>query len=161
MEFFISKVDVPFWQLSLWIEVMKKKSGILCTPHGIGRGTEVRDIKQLSTVRIYTLFRGVSQSHLLILLDIFVENKKFYAISIVNWIQMLRRSDPSCFCNCLLYCLSNLMFTFSHPLLLVLLLLSVPGSSPEHIEATLLNATAVYLKWRPPPNDTINGECWQ
>ncbi|XP_055687324.1 protein sax-3-like [Lutzomyia longipalpis] len=33
----------------------------------------------------------------------------------------------------------------------------VPSTPPEHIEAILLNATAVYLKWHAPSNDTING----
>ncbi|XP_055704314.1 roundabout homolog 2-like [Phlebotomus papatasi] len=33
----------------------------------------------------------------------------------------------------------------------------VPSAPPEHIEAILLNATAVYLKWHAPSNDTING----
>lgn len=34
----------------------------------------------------------------------------------------------------------------------------IPGSSPINMEAILLNSTAVYLKWQPPPNQTINGK---
>lgn len=43
--------------------------------------------------------------------------------------------------------------------LTLVLFFTVPSSSPEQIEATLLNTTAVFLKWRPPSNDSINGKC--
>lgn len=38
------------------------------------------------------------------------------------------------------------------------ILLPVPDQSPTHMEAVLINATAVHLKWRSPPVKTINGE---
>ncbi|XP_031355084.1 roundabout homolog 1-like [Photinus pyralis] len=34
----------------------------------------------------------------------------------------------------------------------------VPAESPSHMEALLLNSTAVYLKWRCPPLASLNGE---
>lgn len=34
----------------------------------------------------------------------------------------------------------------------------VPLEAPSHMEALLLNATAVYLKWKPPPPLSLNGE---
>lgn len=37
-------------------------------------------------------------------------------------------------------------------------LLSVPSEPPSHMEALLLNSTAVYLKWKAPPLHTLNGE---
>lgn len=35
--------------------------------------------------------------------------------------------------------------------------ISVPSEPPTHMEAMLLNATAVYLKWKPPPPSSHNG----
>ncbi|XP_063916854.1 roundabout homolog 1-like [Zophobas morio] len=34
----------------------------------------------------------------------------------------------------------------------------VPMEAPTDMEALLLNSTAVYLKWKPPPSDVLNGE---
>lgn len=34
----------------------------------------------------------------------------------------------------------------------------VPSGSPVNMEAILLNSTAVYLKWQPPINNSINGK---
>lgn len=34
----------------------------------------------------------------------------------------------------------------------------VPVESPSHMEALLLNSSAVFLKWKPPPPGTLNGE---
>lgn len=38
------------------------------------------------------------------------------------------------------------------------LLPSVPEDPPEHMEALLLNSSAVYLKWKSPSSDSIHGE---
>ncbi|EFA09265.2 robo3 [Tribolium castaneum] len=34
----------------------------------------------------------------------------------------------------------------------------VPVEAPTSMEALLLNSTAVYLKWKPPPSETLNGD---
>lgn len=34
---------------------------------------------------------------------------------------------------------------------------TVPSSPPINMEAVLLNTSAVYLKWQPPPNESMNG----
>lgn len=34
----------------------------------------------------------------------------------------------------------------------------MPDEAPSQMEARLLNSTAVYLKWKPPPPQTLNGE---
>lgn len=38
------------------------------------------------------------------------------------------------------------------------LILTVPSEPPSNMEAVLLNSTAVYLKWKAPANNTINGK---
>lgn len=36
-------------------------------------------------------------------------------------------------------------------------MLIVPSAAPTNMEAVLLNTTAVYLKWQPPPTENLNG----
>lgn len=36
-------------------------------------------------------------------------------------------------------------------------IISVPTEPPTDMEATLLNATAIFLKWQPPTDETMNG----
>lgn len=35
--------------------------------------------------------------------------------------------------------------------------ITVPTEPPTDMEATLLNATAIFLKWQPPPDESMNG----
>lgn len=35
--------------------------------------------------------------------------------------------------------------------------ISAPSEPPAHMEAKLLNSSAVHLKWQPPPLQTLNG----
>lgn len=41
---------------------------------------------------------------------------------------------------------------------LILIKFSVPSDPPSHMEALLLNSSAVYLKWKPPALQAHNGK---
>lgn len=41
---------------------------------------------------------------------------------------------------------------------LILITFSVPSDPPSHMEALLLNSSAVYLKWKPPALQAHNGK---
>lgn len=43
-------------------------------------------------------------------------------------------------------------------LTVILCMLLVPSESPSHMEALLLNSSAVYLKWKPPAMQAHNGK---
>lgn len=51
----------------------------------------------------------------------------------------------------------NLGLIYLHVLKIIIKLFLVPSEAPTHMEAILLNSTAVHLKWKPPPLYTHNG----